>query len=74
MREIEGILYCNDGDWVESLTALVETLDGELRIVHWHEIVAATQDVESRPAPANWPEAREVALAGDGQGHRECAS
>ena len=74
IREIDGILYCNDGDWVESLTALVETLDGELRIVHWHEIVAATQDVEGRPAPTSWPEAREVALAGDGQGLRECAS
>ncbi|MFO1308897.1 MAG: UDP-2,3-diacylglucosamine diphosphatase [Burkholderiales bacterium] len=40
IREIDGILYCNDGDWVESLTALVETLDGELRIVHWHEVRA----------------------------------
>ena len=30
IRDIGGILYCNDGDWVESLTALVETADGEL--------------------------------------------
>jgi UDP-2,3-diacylglucosamine pyrophosphatase LpxH len=35
MREIEGVLYCNDGDWVESLTALVEHHDGRLEIVHW---------------------------------------
>ena len=28
IREIDGILYCNDGDWVESLTALVETNRG----------------------------------------------
>jgi UDP-2,3-diacylglucosamine pyrophosphatase LpxH len=35
IREIEGILYCNDGDWVESLTALVETYDGQLQIIHW---------------------------------------
>jgi UDP-2,3-diacylglucosamine pyrophosphatase LpxH len=35
IREIDGILYCNDGDWVESLTALVETLDGQLQIIHW---------------------------------------
>jgi UDP-2,3-diacylglucosamine pyrophosphatase LpxH len=40
IRDVDGILYCNDGDWVESLTALVETLDGELRIVHWHEVHA----------------------------------
>jgi UDP-2,3-diacylglucosamine pyrophosphatase LpxH len=37
IRDIDGILYCNDGDWVESLTALVETHDGELRIVHWQQ-------------------------------------
>lgn len=36
ITEIEGLLYCNDGDWVESLTALVETTDGELEIVRWH--------------------------------------
>jgi len=35
IREIDGLLYCNDGDWVESLTALVETHEGELKIVHW---------------------------------------
>ena len=35
IRDIDGILYCNDGDWVESLSALVETLDGELKVVYW---------------------------------------
>ena len=35
IRTIDGILYCNDGDWVESLTALVETYDGKLEIVEW---------------------------------------
>jgi UDP-2,3-diacylglucosamine pyrophosphatase LpxH len=35
MREINGTLYCNDGDWVESLTALVEHLDGRLELVSW---------------------------------------
>jgi UDP-2,3-diacylglucosamine pyrophosphatase LpxH len=35
LREIEGVLYCNDGDWVESRTALVEHADGRLEIVHW---------------------------------------
>jgi UDP-2,3-diacylglucosamine pyrophosphatase LpxH len=35
LREIDGLLYCNDGDWVESCTALVETLEGELEILHW---------------------------------------
>ncbi len=35
MRMIDGTLYCNDGDWVESLTALVEHMDGRLEIVQW---------------------------------------
>jgi UDP-2,3-diacylglucosamine pyrophosphatase LpxH len=35
IREIDGVLYCNDGDWVESLTALVEHHDGRLELVHW---------------------------------------
>jgi UDP-2,3-diacylglucosamine pyrophosphatase LpxH len=35
LREIDGILYANDGDWVESLTALVEHADGQLEIVDW---------------------------------------
>lgn len=38
MRMIDDVLYCNDGDWVESCTALVEHLDGELEILHWAEI------------------------------------
>jgi UDP-2,3-diacylglucosamine pyrophosphatase LpxH len=35
MREIDGTLYCNCGDWVESCSALVENLDGTLEIIHW---------------------------------------
>jgi UDP-2,3-diacylglucosamine pyrophosphatase LpxH len=33
MRTIDGVLYCNDGDWVESLTALVEHADGRLALI-----------------------------------------
>ncbi len=35
MRDIDGVLYANDGDWVESLTALVEHADGRLEIIDW---------------------------------------
>ena len=35
MREIGGTLYCNDGDWVESHTALVEHMDGRLELLQW---------------------------------------
>ena len=36
--DMEGILYCNDGDWVESCTALVEHQTGELQIINWVDI------------------------------------
>jgi UDP-2,3-diacylglucosamine pyrophosphatase LpxH len=39
MRDINGTLYCNDGDWVESCSALVEHHDGRLEIVHWAHTV-----------------------------------
>lgn len=35
IKEIDGIQYMNDGDWVESLTALVETETGGWEIVTW---------------------------------------
>ena len=35
MRMINGVLYCNTGDWVESCTALVEHSDGRLELVDW---------------------------------------
>jgi UDP-2,3-diacylglucosamine pyrophosphatase LpxH len=35
MRDIRGVLYCNDGDWVESRSALVEHFDGRLEIIFW---------------------------------------
>ncbi len=39
IREVDGQLYCNDGDWVESLSALVETMEGELKIVYWTTLI-----------------------------------
>jgi UDP-2,3-diacylglucosamine pyrophosphatase LpxH len=35
LRMVEGVLYANDGDWVESLTALAEHPDGSLEILDW---------------------------------------
>jgi len=40
VRTVDGLLYCNDGDWVESLTALVETHRGELHILTWDKLLA----------------------------------
>ena len=38
IREIDGITYLNDGDWVESCTALVEHFDGHWEILHWADL------------------------------------
>ncbi len=38
MREVGGVLYGNDGDWVESCTALVEHEDGRLELLDWAAI------------------------------------
>jgi UDP-2,3-diacylglucosamine pyrophosphatase LpxH len=35
IKEIGGIVYHNDGDWVESCTALVEDARGHMEILHW---------------------------------------
>ena len=55
IREIDGILYANDGDWVESLTALAEHADGTLEIVRWAERTVAQPPATSpaMPEPAH---------------------
>lgn len=35
IKEINGVIYMNDGDWVESCTALVEHWDGRWEIITW---------------------------------------
>jgi UDP-2,3-diacylglucosamine pyrophosphatase LpxH len=37
ISEIDGVTYCNDGDWVESCTALVEDFQGRLSLLRWTE-------------------------------------
>lgn len=43
MRELSDIVYYNDGDWVESCTALVEHFDGQMEILHWPEEMAGRE-------------------------------
>jgi UDP-2,3-diacylglucosamine pyrophosphatase LpxH len=45
IRTIDGVLYCNDGDWVENCSALVEDLAGRLSICSWAQIA------QGAPAP-----------------------
>jgi UDP-2,3-diacylglucosamine pyrophosphatase LpxH len=51
MRSIEGVLYLNDGDWVESCSALVEHADGRLEILEWaRQVNLSPRGVPVRPA------------------------
>jgi UDP-2,3-diacylglucosamine pyrophosphatase LpxH len=64
IREIGGVLYCNDGDWVESCTALVEHFDGRLEVVHWIELRSLDPLHPSEPADVADEEATLVGAAG----------
>jgi UDP-2,3-diacylglucosamine pyrophosphatase LpxH len=35
IRAIHGVLYANDGDWVEHRSALAETADGQIQLLRW---------------------------------------
>ena len=35
MKQIDDVLYINTGDWVESCTAVGETMDGRFEVIHW---------------------------------------
>lgn len=48
LREIDGVLYANDGDWVESCTALTERFDGSIALTSW-EAVCARPTLELEP-------------------------
>ena len=50
IRDFEGILYMNDGDWVESCTALVEHFDGRIEIINWAHHTAALKVQATAPA------------------------
>ena len=62
MHTIEGVLYANDGDWVESLTAIVEPPCGRLEIVTWPEWSSGTEHAAS-PSPAEATRVREPVAA-----------
>jgi len=57
MREIQGVLYCNDGDWVESRTALVEHMDGRLELVTWPGSDGAALASPQKLVATQWQEA-----------------
>ncbi len=65
IKQIGGIVYHNDGDWVESCTALVEDARGHMEILHWASVTrreapaasAALPQAEAAVPPEPRPEA-----------------
>lgn len=62
IKEVEGLLYVNCGDWVDSCTAIVEHADGRLELVDWHREIAPPQPPQA-PRRALEPLPPEVELA-----------
>ncbi|MBU3652664.1 MAG: UDP-2,3-diacylglucosamine diphosphatase [Limnohabitans sp.] len=57
IRDIDGVTYFNDGDWVESLSALVEHVDGRFELIAWPRIVPLAPSLQvSLPAPTGLPQ------------------
>ncbi len=54
IRDIDGVLYANDGDRVESCTALVESADGTLQVLRWldHVMVSPAAALPSPDTPS----------------------
>lgn len=50
-----GTLYCNDGDWIENCTMLVETQEGDIQLLRWSDENNTTKLLNQ----ANWGQKRE---------------
>lgn len=57
IRQIGPVLYLNDGDWVESCTAMVEDFSGKLSIIRWTDEKEGllAQNAQPRKARATNP-------------------
>jgi UDP-2,3-diacylglucosamine pyrophosphatase LpxH len=58
IRQIDEISYINTGDWVESCTAIVEHVTGEIELIDWEERATArvrprAPDLAQQPAVAS---------------------
>lgn len=54
VRMVDGVRYCNDGDWVEHCSALAEDWNGRLALIRWAERaeVRGVAGTDVVPAPS----------------------
>ena len=45
IKDIDGLLYINCGDWVDSCTAIIEHIDGRLELIEWVDDVPPTSEI-----------------------------
>ncbi len=56
VKVVDGIIYCNDGDWIENCTALVENDCGRIELLHWSEtqkVIHSADISKLMPNPAH---------------------
>lgn len=65
IAQLNNVIYCNCGDWVESCSALVEHHDGSLELLRWADTVASLKHsrLMNRDGLALFPEEDLVAAA-----------
>ncbi len=73
LRTIDGSIYANCGDWVESLTALAELQDGTLQLLMWRPSASAPV-VLTELLPGTTSSVRPEAPAQTPTSHMPCAS
>jgi UDP-2,3-diacylglucosamine pyrophosphatase LpxH len=56
LREVDGLIYANDGDWVENLSAVAEDADGNLRLLQ-HGGAERACIATLSPSLHAWPQA-----------------
>lgn len=50
ISQINGVIYVNTGDWVESCTAIAEHPDGRLELIRWGDRQSVGADIKGEPA------------------------
>jgi len=46
IKMLDGLIYMNDGDWVESASALVEEMDGTFKLIYWPKVSMISSSIK----------------------------